>query len=365
MSSRFLGQLINGPLRKVGLKLTRSRHLDDCDAHIAKLAAALEDASRQISEHRQESEARLSALEELQRRLTHAAGLPLPVYLTNDFQPACQLAQGASPHRIVVCSIPKAGTYLVDRLLELLDCVPSRLHLSSTILTDYRFATVREARENYERLLIDVPLDRAVELLLPGQFTVGHLECSDYVRQVLSKVKKVFVFRDLRDGVVSYLRFLASTGRGGEATRAWRDLQPGPEQMLRFLDSSGQEYFRMTLPMIDWLDQPDAFFISFETLYGDAGSDEQQSLIEQLHGFLDLPGDVPDIESLCRSLIGAPTMTWSGGRVSRETYWNDEVEQRFEAFGGVEANRRLGYETSDAGHVLRLPNVTSAHRRAA
>lgn len=361
MSSRWLGHFINCPLGKVGLKLTRSRHLNDYEACIAGLA-------RQISEcesRRQESEARLSALEEIRRRLTHAAGLPLPVYLTDDFQPTAQTALGSSPHRIIVCSIPKAGTYLVHRLLELLGCVPSRLHLSSTLLTDYRFATVREARENYEKLMVDVPLHRAVDLVLPGQFSVGHLECSDYVREALSDVKKMFVFRDLRDGVVSFLRFLASTGREGEVTCDWKDLPAGPEQMLRFLDAAGQDYFNQTLPMIDWLDQPDVFFVSFETLYGDAGADEQRSLIERLHGFLELPGDTLDVDALCGSLIGAPTMTWSGGRVSRDAYWNDEVEGRFERFGGVEANHRLGYEPGDVAQFLTLPKRSSARRRAA
>jgi hypothetical protein len=369
---RWLERIVNYPLRQVGLKLIPSGRIDDYEARISALMRQQEDVSRQINEHqlrRQESEARLSAaaaaLEDLRQRLAPAAGLPLPVYLTDDLRPAAQLAHGASPHRIVVCSIPKAGTYLVDRLLELLGCVPSRLHLLSSVLTDYRFATMREARENWQRLLFDVSLDRAVELMLPGQFSVGHLECSDHVRRVLSSVKKLFVFRDLRDGVVSFLRFLASTGRGGEATRAWKDLPPGTDQMLRFLDAAGQDYFNMTLPMIDWFDQPDVFFISFETLYGDSGAEEQRSLIGRLHSFLDLPGDVPDIDTLRGSLIGAPTMTWSGGRVSRDAYWNDEVERRFEAFGGVEASRRLGYEASDAGQIFAMPDLNSAHRRAA
>lgn len=397
----LIARLINVPLKTVGLKLSRSATIDDYETRLGDLNQALahhrfesarqagdcrqrlQDAEAALQRQNEEAEARLqeaeakhlavaaqgenteSSLQRLFRQLTPAAGLPLPVYLTDDFRPAAQPVQGASPHRVIVCSIPKAGTYLVDRLLELLGCVPTRLHLSSTLLTDYRFATLREARENYERLLVDVPLERAVELHLPGQFSVGHLECSERVCEVLSSVKKVFVFRDLRDGLVSYLRFLASTGREGEATRAWKDLPPGPGQMLRFLDAAGQDYFNMTLPMIAWLDHPDVFSISFETLYGDAGADEQRALIERLHGFLELPGELPDIDSLCGSLLGAPTMTWSGGRARSETYWNDEVEQRFIAFGGLTANQRLGYESDAAGQLLTMPKLSSAHRRAA
>lgn len=401
-SRRFLSRLINVPLKTIGLKLSRRATLDDYESRLSDLNLSLArhryDAARQAGDYRQrlqeaenalarqtEEAARLqeamasatkrlkslaeqkaeNAVEQSRRQLAPAAGLPLPVYLTDDFRPAAQRAQGASPHRVIVCSIPKAGTYMVDRLLELLGCVPSRLHLSRTILTDYRFATVREARENYERLLADVALESAVELHLPGQFSVGHIPCTEDTRQVLANVKKLFVYRNLRDGLVSFLRFLASTGREGQATRAWKDLPAGPDQMLRFLDASGQNYFNMALPMIDWLDEPSAFQIDFETLYGDEGKDEQQSLIERLHGFLDLPGEAPDIDTLRPSLIGSPTMTWSGGRVSRETYWNDEVEQRFIAFGGLAANQRLGYEAASAAQVFAMPHVGNAGRRAA
>lgn len=398
---RFISRFVNAQLKTVGFRLSRLATLDEYETRLSDLNQALAkeryEAARQISDYRQrledteaalerqtaEAAARLqevaaqcrhfaapgenpeTAVERLYHQLAPAAGLPLPVYLTDDLRPAAQPTPGASPHRVVVCSIPKAGTYLVDRLLELLGCVPTRLHHSSAILTDYRFATVREARENYERLLIDIPLDRAVPLMLPGQFGVGHLECSDYVREVLSSVKKIFVFRDLRDGVVSFLRFLAATGRGGDATRTWKDLPAGPEKTLHFLDVAGQDYFNMTLPMIDWLDQPDVFCISFETLYGDAGADEQRALIERLHGFLDLPGDLPDINALCSSLIGAPTMTFSGGRVSYQSYWNEEVERRFAAFGGAQANLRLGYEPDGAGALLTMPKLPTAQRRAA
>jgi hypothetical protein len=329
-SRRWVWRLVVDSLRKCGLTVASPSRIDFLKAGLAD---------------------REAALSELQRRLSAASALPLPVYITDDFRPVAQMARGASPHRIIICSIPKAGTYLVDRLLELLGCVPSRLHLSSTYLTDYRFATLREARERYERLITAVPLDRAVALHLPGQFSVGHLECNTWTRRVLADVKKVFVYRDLRDGLVSFLRFLAATGRGGETTKRWKDLPAGPEQMLRFLDANGQVYFDMALPMLDWLEQPDVFFVRFETLYGDIGEEAQQELIYRLHAFLSLSGTLSDLSALRNSLFGAPTMTWSGERAAREPYWNEAVEQRFVQFGGREANRRLGYETFPFAHV--------------
>lgn len=265
-----------------------------------------------------------------------------PVYFIDGITPSAAPALGRSPYPIVVCTIPKSGTYLFSELLERLGCVPSRLHLSRHSLTDYRFASLRDAREDYERFQVEVSLEKAVKLLLAGQFAVGHLACTDDVRECLRPTKKVFTYRDLRDGLVSYMRFLASTGRGGDRTAQWKDMPPGPDQTLSFLDHAGHEFFGQALPLLGWGDDAEVLKLSFESIYGDYGPAEQQQAVDRLRSFLELPGTAGDA-ALVQSILGKPTITWSGGRASREIYWNDEVERRFRESGGAEANVRLGY----------------------
>lgn len=328
----WLAQQVNRCLGQVGLSVCRAATLAELPAAKASLDAAR--AKHFELEHR---------LADLDSRLAPAAKARFPVYFIDDITPSAAPALGRSPHPIVICTIPKSGTYLFSELLDRLGCVPTRLHLSRHSLTDYRFASLRDAREDYERFQRELHLEDAVGLLRAGQFAVGHLACDDDFRKCLNPVKKIFTYRDLRDGLVSYMRFLASTGRGGDRTAQWKDLPPGSGQTLAFLDHAGQEFFGQSLPLLGWVDDAEVLKLSFESIYGDYGPGEQQQAVDRLHSFLELPGQVADAAALVQSILGKPTITWSGGRARRETYWNDEVERRFCEFGGAEANARLGY----------------------
>jgi hypothetical protein len=279
----------------------------------------------------------------LKADLQPLAGSNIPVYLTPELRPAAKPHRGVSGHRIAICSLPKSGTYFLAEVLSQMGCVATQLHLSSNACTDYRCATRKEAREEYKRFNTLLELSKSLALVLPGQFAVGHLECSPRNRALLADFKKVFLYRDLRDGLASFLRFHADTQREGPRTRVWSDLPDGPEKMLRFLDHLGHAYFAMCLPMGDWLDQGDVFKLSFETLYGDPGTSAQVDALEALYSHLEIAQRLVPPEELVARVMGRPTKTWSGQRTEREVYWNDEVEARFREFGGQELNARLGY----------------------
>jgi hypothetical protein len=52
---------------------------------------------------------------------------------------------------IIVCSFPKAGTYLVAELLKRLGVKPTGFHLMVQDFSDYSFASIDEARNRYQR----------------------------------------------------------------------------------------------------------------------------------------------------------------------------------------------------------------------
>jgi hypothetical protein len=87
-SRRSIGHIANYPVRQIGLKLTRSRHIAEYQAKVAGLTAALRaqhvDATRQFREPaslRQDSDTRTTATDAALRKTLPAtgAGLPLPV----------------------------------------------------------------------------------------------------------------------------------------------------------------------------------------------------------------------------------------------------------------------------------------------
>jgi hypothetical protein len=278
----------------------------------------------------------------LRDRLASVAGLSLPVYVTADLRICAQPSTGSQPNRVCVCSIPKSGTYLAAELLRLLGYVPTRLHLSTGGFSDYRAATLQQARDEYHRFSVALHVSKSLDLVAAGQFVVGHLEYTDEVRTCLAPFKTVFTHRDLRDAVVSHMRFLADTARGGPGKQNWKDLPEGPQKMLRYLDSNGEAtFFPICRAMAPWSTDPSVFKLRFETLYGDRGEERQLRLIESLRQFLEIPGPLDNPGGLVHELIGKQTLTWSGRRTQRSLYWDDAVEDRFRSLGGHEINLAL------------------------
>ncbi|MGQ0636922.1 MAG: sulfotransferase domain-containing protein [Planctomycetaceae bacterium] len=287
-------------------------------------------------------ESRQQAADAMRQALAPFAAARFPVFLDESLRPMAMPYRGACPQRVVVCSIPKSGTYLVGRLLELLGLTSTMLHVWSEGLSDYRNKTIEQMQRDYLQFNVQIPLAQSLELVRFGQFTVGHLECNATTRRLLGPFRKLFVHRNLRDALVSWMRFYMATGRAGGADDAWKNLPDGPERMLAFLELLGPTF--MSLCHVDWLAAPGVLAVSFETLYGDSGASAQRAAICDVHRFLEIPTPLGDPSDIVRDLIGRPTLTWSGSRSRRDAYWSDAVERRFCALGAADVNVRLGYD---------------------
>ena len=79
-------------------------------------------------------------------RLSQLAGSPLPFYLDAEMNPRAVPKAGIVPHRVMEISIPKAGTYLLVEVLEMLGCEWTKLHLAPESVEDYRQRMFEEIR---------------------------------------------------------------------------------------------------------------------------------------------------------------------------------------------------------------------------
>lgn len=271
-------------------------------------------------------------------------GSPLPFVIDANLRPAARLERGPCPHRVFVCSLPKSGTYLLAELLTELGSLPTGLHLNVGGLSDYRAATPAEQRGNPERFGVPVPLDISARLVAPGQFAVGHLERSASVKAALGPSRIAFALRDVRDGLVSFMRYAADTRRYKHLMGPWVEAADPRDRMTGFMDVAGKVYLDMCRPMVGWLRDPDALTVRFEALCGDRGEAEQAELVRGLAALLDRPVPNGDPLALLRAVFGRPTKTWSGKRTDRSAYWSPAAEARFVDLGGTELNRELGYE---------------------
>jgi hypothetical protein len=266
------------------------------------------------------------------------SGLPIPAFVRNG-ELSLTIEDGSGPYPVVLCTVPKAGTYLISELLAQLGLAATRLHLSANELTDYRFATRRSARDEWTHYIRPVHVERAAPLIRPGQFAVGHIPCGPRFVKALHACRVLYAYRDLRDACVSFMRFLADTERSPTVT--WKRMPNGPDKMLRFLETDGCHFFDHTLNSLGWRHL--ALPIRFETLIGDDGPGAREALIRLIAGYVGIT-ELPKSEAeIIQSAMAAQTMTKTDRRTDRSVFWSDEVEAEFCRRGGADANIALGY----------------------
>jgi hypothetical protein len=273
------------------------------------------------------------------------AGVRLPLYLDEAGAPAAVPARGAAPRPVLVLSLPKAGTYLVAALLGELGLADTGLHLAEAGLTDYRHATREEAVSAYVARMVALPIAASARLVHPGQFAVGHMAPTPEVLAATEGFARVLLLRDLRDCLVSAMRFLGQAGRGVLAgDLSWRAVAEPRARMLAFLRTTGADFLRhQYAPMTEWLGRPGIPALRFEALLGDAGEAGRRAALETLVAAAFLPHPPEAGAAALARVLGRPTLTFSGRRSRLEEVWSDAAEDAFAALGGPALNARLGY----------------------
>lgn len=272
-----------------------------------------------------------------------AAQHRIRIYLQEDLSPCFKWRRGDTRHRVLICSIPKSGTYLFGALLTKLSVEPCEVHLREEAFTDYRFVSLDEQRSQHKSLDVHCPIASAVPLILPGQFAVGHVVHNSGIKDIFKDFRIIFTFRDLRDCMVSQMRFYAKNKRRTSVSEGWGTWPDGPERMKGYLEHEGEFFLRQrAAPLLPWLDEPNVLALSYEEVMGDYGTAKRQDMLSRLLDFLELP-EPGHIEDVLAAVFGTETMTSSGKRTERTSYWDDEVEAFFSSHGGPDMNRRLGY----------------------
>jgi len=274
--------------------------------------------------------------------LNKVANESLPVYILNNFVPVLKTQKGGYSNKVVVLSIPKAGTYLLARLLQMVGYEDTEVHLSSKFFADYRWKTLEQKREYSLRVFVNMEASDVTKMIRTGQFVVGHLPCNAEMKETFSRLKKIFAYRDLRDAIVSHMRFCARKNIPG--LESWSALPDGPEKLLKFINTThGREFFDMVGPMVGWLSESNVLPVSFEKLYDDGSIETTYGEIGKILEYLEIPDHIIPKKELIQKVFGTETVTFSGKRTNREVFWSDKVEQLFQEVGGDKLNILLGY----------------------
>lgn len=230
--------------------------------------------------------------------------------------------RAGSANRILVNSVPKSGTHLVMKALELtpgiqrapihlgrqrlgllpwamLTC-PSMRHV---ILPQYRsqVTALRDSEDYVIAIDSDSPffvgvqsVQRILELVQPGWFAMGHLPYSAPLARLVEQLslKMIVVIRDPRDVVVSHANYLAR-----KSTHYMNPLYKALTPKERIMTSIEGVTSTSSHPalcnirerfdgIIAWNAHPNAYVTRFEKLIGPQGHGSREAQLSDLRGML-------------------------------------------------------------------------------
>jgi len=268
---------------------------------------------------------------------------------------------------LLVNSIPKSGTHLVGKLAEMLGFHDLRIHLLDGQYWDYnRKGNLHkwDALSGYETFanprLIRQPLDRALSRMGRGQFARAHINWTERTRAAIQKasIKHVFIFRDPRDIVVSYVQHVTNRPDRNPLPAAHEYFSGALHDDHQRIDATIQGVSGVQPDMlefifngkVEWLDDPETCCIRFEDLVGQRGGgtgERQREAISRILSYLGIQPSDTLHEQLANELHGGQTHTFNTGQIGgwREAFSADNI-QRFKETAG-DLLFRLGYETDD------------------
>jgi hypothetical protein len=245
--------------------------------------------------------------------------------------------------RCVICTIPKSGTYLLSEILKIAGMPWCEVHLLPNAATDYSKAqNLEEARSSPGKFFINKPLHVLLQEIKDNYHAVGHLAPKHKNILLHYDFKIGFLYRNLRDVLVSYARFLKSTGRSNCHRFEWIKHDDYRLVLGAIKDLPG--WFVLINKSSQWFDENIHGKISFEVLNGDYGEERQIGETKQFLNNMGLFLSEDHVRKILNECINKETITFSGKRTNYTDYWNDEVESVFKRFGFFNINKNMGYE---------------------
>ena len=284
--------------------------------------------------------------ENLRNKLANLSEKGLTFFYDQNHGPSFELNKGKNQNKVLICSIPKCGTYFAAEILKNRGFIDTNVQLWQDFIHDYRGQTVENKRADILPKQIDICLSESLELIQPSQFSLGHFPYSPENENLFKNFKVIYIYRNLRNSCVSMMRFADELKPESHwfLKGDWQQHQDRKIKFLEFLKIHGERYFNWINPITTWFNKPYLLSVSYENLSGTNGISAQKTIYSKLNDFLELENQ-NFLNGFCDpTAISTKTMTSTGQPSNYENYWSDETECVFKRLGFYELNKSLGYD---------------------
>lgn len=239
-------------------------------------------------------------------------------------------------HRLFVNSIPKSGTYFLERILMDLGYTSTRLHIAGRdACDDYRLTQDSDIHVEPQLVRRNFPVNMIEPHVKKGEFLVGHVEHKD----IVDKFKEdgfliISVKRNLRDVLISLYNFklhkVRSCGLGDDLWKLLND----EDRFIGFLSYYNDKDIAHIGLMADLIAE-DKSALRYEDLnaIGD---------VSALHLSKELGIDIEIIKKMINGARGKQTPTKSVEHVNCS--WDNRAEEFFRRSRLFDLNKKLGYD---------------------
>jgi len=259
--------------------------------------------------------------------------------------------QGYSHNTIIGNAIPKSGTYLLESLLREISGCNSLSSASDnrTHILLHSYQTIKP-----DSILFEYPLHatRTFSKLFPGQSCAAHIPYDARVAQFFEankNYKHIFMYRDIRDVLVSYVNFVTNSPNFAQhrATKRQQQVYKSINEDQRFLDAMERMPPHFFKQFSIWLFDENTLSISFESLYNELvnlDDSKDDSIVNNIRSFLGV--DNSDI-SISKNVLGRGHT--SSGNKDKFGQYKDKlsinIKEEYCRRGYPEVNSLFGYNS--------------------
>lgn len=237
--------------------------------------------------------------------------------------------------KVIVNSMPKAGTHLLTRVLELLPVFVPRWTYHALVNKDQS-----QNQKLYQKIF----------KIRQGQYVSGHLQWHQELVDVLNEanIKTLFIMRDLRDIAFSNAYYLTYRYQSHSLHSYFNSLNSDDERLMASIVGVSEKFLERGLrspsigenaaSYLPWLQEENCLSVRFEDLVGSSGGGQDNKQIETIRAitnYLNVDVSEEQIIQIAKKVFYKKSNTFRKGQIGDwRNHFTDEHKQAFKEVCG-------------------------------